>query len=105
MASHTGSQLKAAKASLLAMSRDMRLFSVVGRSQMRRNRLLIVCYHGVSSGDENQYQPEMFLSTTVFERRMQILRDSGANVLDLGEGLQLLSEGRLPPRSTVPHIR
>ncbi|MGB8771461.1 MAG: polysaccharide deacetylase family protein [Candidatus Korobacteraceae bacterium] len=101
MASHTGSQLKAAKASLLAMSRDMRLFSVVGRSQMRRNRLLIVCYHGVSSGDENQYQPEMFLSTTVFERRMQILRDSGANVLDLGEGLQLLSEGRLPPRSTV----
>ena len=43
----------------------------------------------------------MFMPVVVFERRMQILRDTGANIVSLAHALTLLSQGRLQPRSVV----
>jgi len=94
-------KLQAGKQGVLAAAKRLGLFSFSGRSPMRGNRLLILCYHGISGDEENYYQPGMFLPTQVFERRMRMLKDCRANVLDLGEALKLGAQGRLPPRSTV----
>jgi len=73
----------------------------VARSSWRQNRLLILCYHGIAMGDEAGSHPEMFLPPETFARRMEILSQRDCRVLPLGEGLHLLQEGKLPPRSVA----
>lgn len=75
------------------------LFSVAANSRWRSRHLLILCYHGIAMGDEHDCHPEMFLPPETFDRRLQILKDVGANVLPLKEALRLLKEGKLPPLS------
>jgi len=75
------------------------LSRTIARSNWRRQRLLILCYHGVAMGEEQGSHPEMFMSVELFARRMDILAQSGAAVLDLGEALRLLRSGKLPPNS------
>jgi peptidoglycan/xylan/chitin deacetylase (PgdA/CDA1 family) len=77
----------------------MGLFPLVANSAWRRQRLLILCYHGISMGDEHAYDREMFLPPETFARRMEILKELNCNVLALAEGLQLLEAGKLPHRS------
>jgi len=43
----------------------------------------------------------MFLPGDIFERRLSILKDFGAHVLDLGEALRRLQNGTLPPRAVA----
>lgn len=73
----------------------------VARSSWRRNRLLILCYHGIAMGDEAGSHPEMFLPPATFARRLEILSQCGCRVLPLGEALGLLQAGKLPPRSVA----
>jgi peptidoglycan/xylan/chitin deacetylase (PgdA/CDA1 family) len=73
----------------------------VARSSWRQNRLLILCYHGIAMGDEAGSHPEMFLPAATFARRMEILSQLDCRVLALGEALQLLRQGKLPPRSVA----
>lgn len=94
------SGLRRIKRALLA-SNGLGLARVIARSNWRRQRLLILCYHGVSEGEEHASHPEMFLPPEIFARRMQRLAQSGCNVLGLGEALHLLREGKLPPRSVA----
>lgn len=68
---------------------------------MRNRRLLILCYHGISVGEEHSYNPEMFMRTNTFEQRIRALKDCRANVLGLDEAVRLLSQNRLPQRSVV----
>ena len=74
---------------------------VIARSDWRRQRLLILCYHGISMGEEHGSHPEMFLPVETFARRMEILAQAGASVLGLGEALRLLHAGKLPPNSVA----
>lgn len=90
--------LRTLKRSLLA-TKGLGLSSVLAHSAWRRQRLLILCYHGVSIGDEHAYHPKMFLPPETFARRMEILKQLNCNVLALAEGLRLLEAGKLPPRS------
>jgi peptidoglycan/xylan/chitin deacetylase (PgdA/CDA1 family) len=92
---------KSVKTRALDVSRGLGLFRLVGNSSVRRSRLLILCYHGISSGKDSHYNPFMFMPVVLFERRLQILQNTGANVLSLGHALTLLSQDRLPPRSVV----
>jgi peptidoglycan/xylan/chitin deacetylase (PgdA/CDA1 family) len=92
--------LRIMKKSVLT-TRGAGLFSLVARTTWRRKRLLILSYHGISSGDESGSHSEMFLPNAVFERRMGLLRLLDAHVLELGESLRLLNQGKLPPRSVV----
>ena len=92
--------LRTAKRSLLA-SKGLGTFSLVSGSAFRRKRLLILCYHGVSMGDEQGSHPEMFLPPATFARRMDMLNQLGCNVLGLDEALTRLRAGNLPPRSVA----
>ncbi len=92
--------LRTIKRALLP-SNDSVLSRTIARSNWRRQRLLILCYHGIAMGEEHGSHPEMFMPVDVFARRMEILAQSGATVLKLGEALRLLRQGELPPESVT----
>lgn len=71
------------------------------RSSWRRQQLLILCYHGVSLADEHLALPYLYMSPPQFTRRLQRLRDLGAHVLPLGEAVNRLYSGDLPPGSVA----
>jgi peptidoglycan/xylan/chitin deacetylase (PgdA/CDA1 family) len=76
-------------------------FSVVCGSGWRRQRLLILCYHGVALEDEDQWKPALFISPQVLERRLEILHRQSYAVLHLGEALERLYRNELPPCSVA----
>jgi peptidoglycan/xylan/chitin deacetylase (PgdA/CDA1 family) len=76
-------------------------FSAIARSAWRRQRLLILCYHGVSLQDEHEWNGNLFVTSAFLRRRFEILRDGGYAVLPLGEAVRRLRNGSLPPRSVA----
>jgi peptidoglycan/xylan/chitin deacetylase (PgdA/CDA1 family) len=72
---------------------------MVARSRWRRERLLILCYHGVALRDEHEWHSELFVTPAFLRRRLQILRDSDYVVLHLAEALARLRAGSLPHRA------
>lgn len=77
------------------------VFRRVANSPWRRKRLLILCYHGVSLEDEHLWRPSLYIEPARLQRRLEMLKKGGYNVLPLGEALQELKTGTLPPRSVV----
>jgi peptidoglycan/xylan/chitin deacetylase (PgdA/CDA1 family) len=92
--------LRTLKRALLPSNSSV-LSRTIARSKWRRQRLLILCYHGIAMGQEHGSHPEMFMPVEMFARRMEILAQSGATVLGLGEALRLLQQGKLPPKSVA----
>jgi len=92
--------LRQIKRAVLATN-GLGLATIISRSNWRRQRLLILCYHGVAMAEEHGSHPEMFLPPELFAHRMEILAQSGCRVLNLGEGLRLLQQGQLPSRSVA----
>jgi len=76
-------------------------FRLVEGSDWRRERLLILCYHGISLEDEHEWEPALFMRPQQFERRLEILRRGKYTVLPLGEALERLYRHDLPPRSVA----
>jgi peptidoglycan/xylan/chitin deacetylase (PgdA/CDA1 family) len=74
-------------------------FGVVRESAWRRQRLLILCYHGVALDDEDQWRPHLYVSPETLERRLDILQRGKYSVLPLVEALDRLRRNDLPPRS------
>jgi peptidoglycan/xylan/chitin deacetylase (PgdA/CDA1 family) len=72
-------------------------FHLVRGSDWRRQRLLILCYHGIAIDDENQWSPALYLSPEQLERRLAILRNGRYTVLPLAEALERLYRNDLPP--------
>lgn len=70
-------------------------------SPWRRQRLLVLCYHGFAMADEHLWNPPLYMRPAALFRRLQILRDSRCEVLPLAEALRLLYAGALPPRSVA----
>jgi peptidoglycan/xylan/chitin deacetylase (PgdA/CDA1 family) len=77
------------------------MFRLVADSNWRRNRLLILCYHGISRLDEHLWRPSLYMRPEIFQERLEILQRGRYNVLPLGDALQRLQAGELPPRSIV----
>lgn len=73
----------------------------VGKSSWRKQRLLLLCWHGLSNVDEHLWRPGLYITPRMFRRRLQILGESGCSVLSLDEALARLWAGDLPPRSVV----
>lgn len=93
--------LRNAKLAVLRVLKSAGIFESVANSKWRRNRLLILCYHGTSLEDEHQWRPALYLAPELLERRLQTLRAMRCSILPLGEALQRLQAIDLPPRSVA----
>lgn len=93
--------LRNLKLTLLRAARAVGAFHLVRATPWRARQLLILCYHGISIDDEHEWAPGLYMSPEQFAGRLDMLRRSRCNVLPLGEALERLGAGTLPPRSVV----
>ena len=93
--------LREAKLTLITLARMAGVLERMHQSEWRRDRLLILCYHGVSLDDEHHWRPSLYVSPSVFRSRMETLIRYRCNVLPLAEALNRLSRRDLPPRSVA----
>ena len=49
----------------------------VGDSSWRRQRLLVLCWHGISNEDEHLWRPGLYITPELFRRRLEILAELG----------------------------
>lgn len=82
----------------LYVSKFLGLFRL--SSFLTRKALRILCYHGITLGDEPRFRP-MFLTHTTFQQRLALLARKGFSVLPLAVGLKRLRTGSLPFGATV----
>ena len=93
--------LKTAKLATLELGKSVGVFHALGRSEWRKNQLLILGYHGISQDDEHEWNSDLYMSPEHFRSRMVLLKKYGCNVLPLAEALQRLWTKTLPPCSVV----
>ena len=74
---------------------------MVHNSRWRRQRLLILAYHGVSLLDEHEWNYTQYMPSTVLRMRLQQLKDSRCAVLPLDEAVTRLYAGDLPDRAVA----
>jgi len=74
---------------------------LIADSHWRQQRLLILCYHGVSQDDEHLWRPNLYMEPGILRQRLEVLQRGKYNVLPLGQALSQLRAGELPPRSVV----
>jgi hypothetical protein len=53
-------------------------------SRWRQQRLLILCYHGTSLDDDHNWAPGLFMPISLFEQRLQWIKEHECTVLPLG---------------------
>ncbi len=90
---------RAIKQTALETLRGVGAFEAVSRSDWRRNRLLVLCYHGISLEDEHEWNAGLYIPQSLFERRMRFLRENNYQILPLEEGLERVKRGDLPERA------
>lgn len=93
--------LKQAKQALLRTARQLTLQRRWRDSSWRHQRLLILCYHGISVADEHEWDRELYMDRERFRARMELLRAGGYQVLPLGEAVERLRRRSLPPRAVA----
>lgn len=93
--------LKKIKLAVLHGSKALGVFALAAESRWRRERLLILAYHGISIEDEHQWNPGLFMTQEQFASRLEILKRARCRVLPLGEALERLERGDLPPKSVA----
>lgn len=93
--------LKTGKLLLFRVARSLGVTRLMLDSSWRRNRLLILCYHGTSIADEHEWDPCLFIPPARLRSRLELLRAARCNVLPLGTALRRLYAGDLPPRSVA----
>jgi peptidoglycan/xylan/chitin deacetylase (PgdA/CDA1 family) len=93
--------LRKAKLATLGFLQSAGVFRLVAGSRWRRERLLILCYHGISLADEHLWRPNLYMPAALLEKRLKMLRALECSVVPLGEGLERVQKGDLPPRSVA----
>jgi peptidoglycan/xylan/chitin deacetylase (PgdA/CDA1 family) len=73
----------------------------MSRSRWRQDRLLILCYHGVSIDDEHEWDGQLYITPERLRERFDFIRNRGFNVLRLGDALKRLKAKELPQKSLV----
>jgi peptidoglycan/xylan/chitin deacetylase (PgdA/CDA1 family) len=93
--------LKRLKRFSIGLARTAGVEQRIAMSRWRRDRLLILGFHGVSLEDEHLWNPGIYLHRDAFRQRLELLVAEKCNILPLGDALRLLQLGTLPPRSVV----
>src|SRR5262245_42980098 len=88
--------LKKLKQTALSSLKTFGVFTLAQKSSWRRNRLLILAYHGFSQDDEHLWNPDLFMSPDYFRGRIGLLKKHGCVVLPLGEAIRRLYVNDLP---------
>jgi peptidoglycan/xylan/chitin deacetylase (PgdA/CDA1 family) len=91
--------LKVIKRASLQLLNSSGVFRAVRDMQWRRQRLLILCYHGIALDDEHHWRPGLFMPVEQFERRLESIKRGGYCVLPLKEALERLRRRDLPAGS------
>src|SRR5262245_56690663 len=94
-------QVAALKTALFTCASAAGVSGRFANTAWRSRRLLILCYHGVSLGDEHEWNPTLYISPRTLTCRLDALRRLGCTVLSLSEGIDRLYEERLPKRAVV----
>lgn len=93
--------LKKLKQATLGSLKTSGAFTLVHNSKWRRQRLLILTYHGISLSDEHIWNGSHFMSADVFRTRLQLLKKSRCVVLPLDEAEKRLYANDLPDRAVA----
>ena len=93
--------LKKLKQTALRSLKSAGVSALVQDSRWRRQRLLILAYHGISMFDEHEWNGSQYISPEVLRSRMQQLKRSRCAVLPLGEAIELLYRNDLPDRAVT----
>lgn len=93
--------LRSLKIAALRLLRGGGVFELVADSRWRRQRLLILCYHGTSLEDEHLWRPALYITQDTLRSRLSFLKRGEYSVLPLGEALERLRAGTLPARSVA----
>ena len=93
--------LRKIKLAALGLFKSAGVFELVANSQWRRDRLLVLCYHGIALEDEHLWRPHLYMSQGLLRQRLEMIRATGCSVLPLGEALTRLRSHDLPPRSVA----
>jgi len=75
--------------------------TLVRDSRWRRDRLLILAYHGISINDEHIWNSSQYMSAEVLRQRFELLRKSKCTVLPLDEAVKRLYANDLPDRAVA----
>src|SRR5260221_2611057 len=93
--------LKNLKQATLKSLKSVGVSTLVHNSRWRRQRLLILAYHGISLNDEHLFNGSQFLSPDLFRDRLELLKRSKCAVLPLGEAVERLYANDLPDRAVA----
>lgn len=93
--------LKTLKTHALSTARTTGILSATGQSAWRRRRLLILGYHGVSTGDEHAWDGELYMPPDMLRKRFEALRAGGYEVLPLDQALRRMHAGTLPAQAVA----
>src|SRR5256714_285480 len=93
--------LKTLKQTTLRSLKPAGVSRLVENSRWRRERLLILAYHGIAIADEHEFNRSLFMSADVLRSRLQQLREARCAVLPLDEAVQRLYANDLPDRAVV----
>lgn len=93
--------LKKLKKATLGSLKSSGVFTLVRKSKWRRQRLLILAYHGISLSDEHRWNASQFMSADTFRSRLCLLKKSNCAVLPLGQALERLYANDLPDRAVA----
>lgn len=92
-------RLKSAKLMVLRSLERLGVFGAVRDSRWRARRLLILGYHSISTNDEHEWNPPLYMPREALRSRFELIRRGGYTVLPLKEAVQRLRAGTLPPRA------
>lgn len=93
--------LKKFKQAALKSLKTAGVSTVVHNSRWRRERLLILAYHGISLSDEHLWNGSQFTSAAILRTRLELLKRSKCAVLPLGEAVEQLYANDLPDRAVA----
>ena len=93
--------LKKFKQATLQSLKTTGISTLVHNSRWRRQRLLILAYHGISLDDEHLWNGSLFISAGTFRSRLQQLKKSRCAVLPLDQAIERLYSGDLPDRAVA----
>jgi len=93
--------LKQFKQATLRSLKAVRVSTLVEKSRWRRQRLMILAYHGISLDDEHLWSGTQYMPADMFRARLQSLEKSGCTVMPLAHAIRRLYENDLPEKSVA----